>query len=80
MSADAERYWKAAYDNIEVQSGKDGELAIISEFAAKAAEHAARIASVLTIYENIGAAEVTVEAMDRGIALIEWYLAEKQCG
>ena len=76
MSADTERYWKGAYDNIEAQSGKIGELAIINEFAAKAAEHATRIAGVLTIYENIGAAEITVKAMDRAIALIEWYLAE----
>jgi hypothetical protein len=38
MSADAERYWKAHHDNIEQQSGKAGELAVIGDFAAKAAE------------------------------------------
>jgi hypothetical protein len=76
MSADAERYWKACHDNIERQSGKGGELAIIGDFAAKAAEHAARIAGVLTIFERINAAAIADEAMEWGIKLIEWYLGE----
>ena len=76
MSADAERYWKAHHDNIEQQCGKVGELAVIGDFAAKAAEHAARLAGVLTLLENIHAAEITADAMKCGIRLAEWYLSE----
>jgi len=76
MCADALRYWKACHDNIEAQSGKGGDLAVIGDFAAKAAEHAARIAGVLTVFGDVNAKEIGSEAMKGGIRLAEWYLAE----
>ncbi|HXZ17521.1 MAG TPA: DUF3987 domain-containing protein, partial [Roseiarcus sp.] len=69
-------YWKASHDNIEQQCGKDGELAAIVDFAAKAAEHAARISGVLTIFEDIDAVEITADAMERAITLAKWYVTE----
>jgi len=76
MSAIAERYWKACHDNIERQSGMGGELANISDFAAKAPEHAARIAAVLAIFNDVTAANVCAECMEGGIRLVEWYIGE----
>jgi hypothetical protein len=76
MSADAECYWKACHNNIERQSAKGHELAAIGAFACKAPEHAARIAGVLTVFEDIRAIEISGDAMERGIRLVEWYLRE----
>ena len=76
MSAIAERYWKACHDNIEQQSGMGGELANISDFAAKAPEHAARIAAVLAIFNDVTAGDVCAECMEGGIRLVEWYISE----
>lgn len=76
MSADAERYWKAHHDNIERQCGNASELAVIGDFAAKAAEHAARLAGVLRLFEDLRAAEITADEMECGIRLAEWYLGQ----
>ena len=76
MSPSAERYWKACHDNVELQSGTSGELANISDFAAKAPEHAARIAAVLAIFNDVTAAGIGAEAMEGGIRLAEWYIGE----
>ncbi len=53
-----------------------GEFRNVRDFAAKAAEHAARIARVLTIVENHRASEIGSAAMARGVALTYWYLTE----
>jgi len=67
---------KAFSDHIECQCGAEGELAPIRDFAAKAAEHAARIAGVLTIVEDPQARETSVDAIACGITLTEWYVME----
>jgi hypothetical protein len=63
-------------DLIELQSGPDSELAPIRDFAAKAAEHAARIAGVLSTVRDPQTREINVEAMSCGITLAEWYVIE----
>ena len=45
-------------------------------YASKAAEQAARIAGVLTLWENLDAPEVAAAAMGRGIELAQFYLGE----
>lgn len=45
-------------------------------FASKAAEQAARIAGVLTLWENVWAQELSAEAMANGIELAQFYLSE----
>jgi Protein of unknown function (DUF3987) len=57
LSPDAATGWKAFHDHVETQCGHSGELVQIRDFAAKAAEHAARIAGVVTIVENLQARE-----------------------
>src|SRR3981081_2872337 len=55
MSAAADDGWQQFHDHIERQLVPNGELRPIADLAAKAAEHAARIAGVLTIVENSAA-------------------------
>ena len=51
-------------------------LASIRPLANKLAEHAARIAAVLTLVRNLAADEVGAEAMEAGIELAQHYAAE----
>lgn len=48
-SGSATGIWQEFYDHIESQCGSGNPLASIGDFAAKAAEHAARIAGVITL-------------------------------
>jgi Protein of unknown function (DUF3987) len=68
--------WRGFYDHIEGQCGAGNALAPIGDFAAKAAEHAARIAGVLTIVEDFHAREIWLDAMEGAVALVDWYVSE----
>ena len=48
----------------------------IGDFAAKAAEHAARIAGVLTIVADHRATGIGMDTMAGALALAEWYVLE----
>jgi hypothetical protein len=76
MSAGAEQVWKAFFNHIESQCGKDGDLRPIVDFAAKAAEHAARIAGVLAIVDSALAIEINDITMKRAIEIADWYVGE----
>jgi hypothetical protein len=76
FTAAAKDCWTQFYDHIEEQSGPGGGLHGVRDFAAKAAEHAARIAGVLTIVTNYKAAEIDIHDMERAIALADWYVNE----
>lgn len=76
LSPDARGHWIAFHDHVERQCSKQGELAAIRDFAAKAAEHAARIAGVLTIIANTEAQEIGAGEMHCALAIADWYVAE----
>lgn len=76
ISDAAATMWTEFFDHIERQSGPVGDLAPIRDFAAKAAEHAARLAAVVAVVEKPTATEVGTEAMSCGIGLADWYLTE----
>jgi hypothetical protein len=76
LSPEAAAEWKLFHDNVEGQSGRNGELHPIRDFAAKAPEHAARIAGVLTLVEKFDAAEIPKGAMGYAIDLVDWYIQE----
>jgi hypothetical protein len=63
-------------DAIEVQLGPSGPLEPIRGFANKAAEHAARLAAVRELFEDLGCEEVTVASMADAIFLVQYYLSE----
>src|SRR4051812_45223331 len=76
LSAEAEALWRQFFDHVEGQSGRGGDLWPVRDFAAKAAEHAARIAGVLTITEDLHAKEIGKAAMASAVTLADWYVAE----
>jgi hypothetical protein len=76
LSAEATALWRQFFDHVEGQSGRGGELWLVRDFAAKAAEHAARIAGVLTITEDVHAREIGKGAMASAVTLADWYVAE----
>ena len=64
--------WTRTHDAIERQLSQQGELSEIKEFAAKAADNAARIAGVLAYLETRAAP--TAEHIERASTLIGYYL------
>lgn len=63
-------------DAIEAAQAPGGDLANVTGYASKAAEQAARIAGVLTLWRNLDAEAVDLDAMEWGIGLSEYYLDE----
>lgn len=74
LSAQARAEWIALHDEIEPQFGPGGNLEGVRSFAAKACEHAARIAALLTLFDNPEAVEIS--SMEAGAVLLRFYLAE----
>ena len=73
----AKRLWTAFHDAIEARLATDGDLAPIRAFASKLAEHAARIAGVLTLFEAGHATEIDLDAMRNGIRVADFYAGER---
>ncbi|MGB1540452.1 MAG: DUF3987 domain-containing protein, partial [Rickettsiales bacterium] len=63
-------------DHIEGMLRPGGEMAPIAGLANKLPEHAARIAAVLTLIDDIDAIEVSHAHMQAGIKLAEYYASE----
>lgn len=64
--------WVAVHDAIEEQLSAHGELAVIKEFAAKAADNVARIAAILSYVET--RSDPTPEHVNRAAELMQYYL------
>lgn len=76
LDADASAAWIIFHDQCEIAIGKNGELATIKPFAAKLAEHAGRLAAVLTAYADPQAQLIPLWAMESGIRLAGYYAME----
>jgi hypothetical protein len=76
LSPAAKRIWVAFHDHVEAQLPDDEKLGPIRGFASKAAEHAIRLAGVLTLIADIKATEIGQIEIEAGIELMEFYLAE----
>lgn len=63
-------------DAMEVAQAPGGNLANVTGYASKAAEQAARIAGVLTLWRDLEAEAVTERDMADGIGLAHFYLSE----
>ena len=74
MDPRARAVWIAFHDHAEASLGDGRPWAPIRGFANKAAEHAARLAGVLSVWT--GARSVTGEAMACGVELAQHYAAE----
>lgn len=76
LTPDARALLVAFADAIEKAQGPGGDLAHITGAASKAAEQAARIAGVLTLWRDLDARDVQPGDMADGIALAQFYLSE----
>jgi hypothetical protein len=76
MSPGATSLWRTFYDEVEDQCGGSGRYSNVRDLAAKIAEHAARIAGVLTLVDEMDAAEIGEEVMGNAVTLASWYLDE----
>jgi len=76
ISPDAKRDWIDFHDWIQENLRPDGPYLPISGIAAKAAEHALRLAGTLTLVENLEATVISQENVRSGITLANFYLTE----
>ena len=76
ITDEAAKAWRAFHDHVEGQCGAGKELQPIQDFAAKAAEHAARLAGVLTIVTDFRADKIGLNAMEPALELADWYVNE----
>jgi len=61
---------------VERELAPAGTLRPVAPLAGKIHEHAARLAVVMALFDDLDVAEVDAAAMERGIALAKWYLGE----
>lgn len=76
LSSQAEELLWQYYEVTEKEQAPGGDLENCTSFASKSAEQACRIAAVMTLWQDLQAAEVTAEAMKDGISLAQYYLTE----
>jgi hypothetical protein len=76
LTPDARAMWVSFHDAVESDLRRGGELHPIRAFGAKMAEHAGRLAAVLSVYADPDAMEVNAEAMACGITLAQHYATE----
>lgn len=76
LSTAARRLW-IRFDNLKEEAIRgNGSYAPIRNFANKLPEHAGRLATVLALVRDIGAAEISADDMAAGIVLAQHYAAE----
>ena len=76
LSAHARAALEDLAEGVETAQAPKGELANVRPFASKVAEHACRLAAVLTLFENQEAKEVEESTMQNAILLARSYLGE----
>lgn len=76
LSRDARAMLVAFSDAIEAAQAPGGGLSHVTGYASKAAEQAARIAGVLTLWRDLDAPAVTQATMADAIVLAQFYLSE----
>jgi GNAT superfamily N-acetyltransferase len=76
LSAQAANLWIEFYNQIETEQGAGAELQGARAFASKAAEHAARIAGIITMVDDADAVEVSLDAMAGAIQVATFYISE----
>lgn len=76
LCAEARRRWIGFGDHIERMIGPGGQLEPISGFAAKMAEHAARMAAAMAWWSDHNVEVIDAETMSNAIQLVEHYADE----
>jgi Protein of unknown function (DUF3987) len=68
--------WRQYADFVELELPAGKSLEPVQALGAKMAEHAARLAGILTLFDDIEAAEISHERLGAGIELANYYLSE----
>jgi hypothetical protein len=76
LSAKARELLIRFADAIELAQAPGGDLAHVTAAASKGAEQAARLAGALTLWRDLNAEAVDIDAMANGIELAQFYLSE----
>lgn len=76
MAPQARLLWIKFADHIERLMGAGAEMESIRGLANKLPEHAARLASVLCLFRNVEAGDLSSEFMESGIEIVQHYAAE----
>jgi hypothetical protein len=76
LSDKARSYWIEFHNDAERELDRAGQFGEVSDFAAKAAENAARIAGVLWVIEKGPSGEIDAETMRAAAAITSWHLHE----
>jgi hypothetical protein len=76
FAPDAAKAWREYADYVERLLGPGQLFESIRGFANKLPEHAARIATVLTLVDDIEARHINVETFERAVHLAEYYTGE----
>ncbi len=76
FSPEARPRWIQFADQVEAELRPNGTLHPVKGFGAKLAEHAARIAGILTIIEDIVAPTISLATLERAIRVASFYAAE----
>jgi hypothetical protein len=77
LSDEAAELWFDFYHETERALGPGGELEPIGFLCNKLPEHAARLAAVRTMYDDLDAKEIPAGKMSDGIKLVQFYRAER---
>ncbi|MDP2045947.1 MAG: DUF3987 domain-containing protein, partial [Deltaproteobacteria bacterium] len=76
VSPDGKKIWIRFHDWVQDHLKSGGVFRPISGIAAKAAEHALRLAGTLALVDNIDATFISLEHVKAGITLAQFYLNE----
>ena len=76
LSGRARPRWIEFHNDAEHELGQLQEFGDVADFAAKAAENAARIAAVFWVFEHGPFGEIDAETMEAGAAIASWHLHE----
>lgn len=77
FTPEAEAVFWTFYNHVEAQQAKGGPLEGIRGFAGKAIEQAARLATVIHVFENgLKDLQITQSDMVRAVTLMEFYISE----
>ena len=77
LSSEAKTLWVTFHDKNEAEIGKGKLYYPIRRFASKAPEHVLRLSGSLALLENPDTNEISLEYIQRGILLIDYYLSER---
>ena len=76
LSTEAKAQWISFHNAIELQLHGRGKYVTIRAFASKAAEHAIRLAAVLTLIEDPDSCKIPAEKLHSATELVDYYLEE----